>query len=139
MLIPPGGGVHKGAPVSRTGAASIDDSDDSDDSDNDDSSCRMEEESASKKPRSVSYNVGRVCKSRSEVCHELHHFFYHLASSVEVALATLPTDRDGHAGRPPQDVDPGDLVNMLDDQGTIDTYFEDFKALISRAKSGYAS
>ncbi|KAJ2328716.1 hypothetical protein GGH92_009819, partial [Coemansia sp. RSA 2673] len=87
------------------------------------------------------YNLGKVCQMRSEICHELHHYFYHLAHTVEIRLETLDYEaiHPSMGGRSREDVSPDDLVEMLDAQGDIDHLFQEFKDCISRAKSGFTS
>ncbi|KAJ2041960.1 hypothetical protein H4S04_007561 [Coemansia sp. S16] len=89
----------------------------------------------------VEYNLGKVCQMRSEICHELHHYFYHLAHTVEIRLETLDYEaiHPSMGGRSREDVSPDDLVEMLDAQGDIDHLFQEFKDCISRAKSGFTS
>ncbi|KAJ2861980.1 hypothetical protein GGH94_004559 [Coemansia aciculifera] len=89
----------------------------------------------------VEYNLGKVCKMRSEICHELHHYFYHLAHIVEVRLETLDYEaiHPSMGGGSREDVSPDDLVEMLDAQGDIDHLFHQFKDRISRAKSSFTS
>ncbi|KAJ2708449.1 hypothetical protein H4R19_004738, partial [Coemansia spiralis] len=84
----------------------------------------------------ASFNVGRTCKQRSELCHELHHYFYHLAYYVDVALLPVRSER---GSQDPSDLDPDDLVTMLEDQGVIDRLFREFKSLLSRAKAGFVT
>ncbi|KAJ2888227.1 hypothetical protein IWW38_004980 [Coemansia aciculifera] len=108
-----------------------------DDSDSDDVDLTEE---GNNKP--VDYNLGRTCKMRSEICHQLHHYFYHLAHTVEIRLGTLDyasKSPSTSSGRSWEDVVPDDLVEMLDAQGEIDDLFRQFKDFISLAKSGFTS
>ncbi|KAJ2784909.1 hypothetical protein H4R18_000834 [Coemansia javaensis] len=75
------------------------------------------------------YNVGRTCKARSELCHELHHYCYRLAAQIDIALQ--PSS--------PGSADPDDLVTALEEQGTTDQLFSEFKDMLSRSKSGFAA
>ncbi|KAJ2449053.1 hypothetical protein GGF42_004898 [Coemansia sp. RSA 2424] len=113
-----------------------DDSDDFDDTEGLDSS-----RSGSGGQLHVDYNLGKVCKMRSEICHGLHHYFYHLAHTVEIRLGTLDYESKSPAmaGGNLEDVVPDDLVEMLDAKGEIDDLFQQFKDFISRAKSGFTS
>ncbi|KAI7833182.1 hypothetical protein BX661DRAFT_179317 [Kickxella alabastrina] len=97
-------------------------------------------------PNTVSYNVGRVCKLRSELCHELHHFLYRLSYGVEVSLRTLSYNRPDASRSNNADLDeiwngiaPDDLVEMLESQGRMDVLYADFKSMVSRSKSGFVS
>ncbi|KAJ1729581.1 hypothetical protein LPJ61_003453 [Coemansia biformis] len=87
----------------------------------------------------ASYNVGRICKMRSEQCHELHHYFYHLACRVDVALQTVMPGGELDKPSGVADPEPDDLVSMLEEQGITDQLFSDFKSLLSRAKSGFTT
>ncbi|KAJ1804117.1 hypothetical protein LPJ75_005674 [Coemansia sp. RSA 2598] len=93
----------------------------------------------------VDYNVGAVCKRRSETCHELHHYFFHLSNAVERDLGLLDYSSQSRASDLETDdgeiwdgFDPDDLVEMLEKQGRIDRLFADFKSLLSRSKIGFA-
>ncbi|KAJ1663365.1 hypothetical protein EV178_005082 [Coemansia sp. RSA 1646] len=86
----------------------------------------------------VEYNVGRTCKQRAETGHELHHYFYHLAYLVEISLSTLSFHGESNDGEWIHK-EPEDLVEMLDGQGMVDKLFTNFKDLLSRSKSGFAS
>ncbi|KAJ2557449.1 hypothetical protein EV175_001341 [Coemansia sp. RSA 1933] len=93
----------------------------------------------------VEFNVGKTCKQRAETGHELHHYFYHLAHLVEISLSTLSINDHG-IGIEEEDEDggwinrePDDLVEILDSQGMVDKLFANFKDLLSRSKSGFAS
>ncbi|KAJ2772466.1 hypothetical protein IWQ56_001364 [Coemansia nantahalensis] len=82
------------------------------------------------------YKVGRTCKQRSELCHELHHYFYHLAHYVDIAL--LPAlSKEGANDQ--SDLNPDDLVSTLEEEGVIDRLFHDFKSLLTRAKAGFTT
>ncbi|KAJ2735987.1 hypothetical protein IW152_001110 [Coemansia sp. BCRC 34962] len=114
----------KNADASQDEVVTIDD--DSDDTDDE----------SSGQP-SAEYNLGRTCKMRSEICHELHHYLYNLAHAVEIHLETL--DYESIEGKGKEEMTPDDLVEMLDTQGDIDRLFQQFKDTISRAKSGFTS
>ncbi|KAJ2806784.1 hypothetical protein H4R20_001556 [Coemansia guatemalensis] len=88
----------------------------------------------SSQPQHISFNVGRTCKKRSAACHELHHYCYHLLLKIDIALKPLLATA-GDSGV----IDPDDLVSILDEQGTIDNLFDDFKSMLSRAKSEFVS
>ncbi|KAJ2521157.1 hypothetical protein H4217_001564 [Coemansia sp. RSA 1939] len=95
-----------------------------------------------KKRSVVEYNVGKTCKQRAEIGHELHHYFYHLALLVEISLSTISLQRQGDDHSVEGDwmhSEPEDLVDRLDSEGTIDRLFAEFKDLLSRSKSGFAS
>ncbi|KAJ1964668.1 hypothetical protein GGI12_001270 [Dipsacomyces acuminosporus] len=132
LLIPPYAGTAMTQIThSRPKVVTIGDSDDSaSESSHGEGDSGDSEDSNSHEQKTVSFNVGRLCNHRAKVWHELYHYFYHLANAVEVALNTLDTNV--------KDADPADMVSMLDDQGTLDNFFEDFKDLLSRAKSGFA-
>ncbi|KAJ2006337.1 hypothetical protein GGI04_001912 [Coemansia thaxteri] len=87
------------------------------------------------------YNLGKTCKLRSEICHELHHYLYHLANVVEIHLQTLELDssQQSASGGGWEDVPPDDLVEMLDKRGQVDDLFQQFKELVSRSKSEFTS
>ncbi|KAJ2741633.1 hypothetical protein GGI20_005051 [Coemansia sp. BCRC 34301] len=90
----------------------------------------------------VDYNLGKTCKMRSEICHGLHHYFYHLAHTVEVCLETLDYESKAApsmGGRGWEDAVPDDLVDMLEANGDTDKLFHQFKDCISRAKSGFTT
>ncbi|KAJ2080378.1 hypothetical protein H4R24_003119 [Coemansia sp. RSA 988] len=87
----------------------------------------------SSQTQNISFNVGRTCKKRSAACHELHHYCYHLSLKIDIALKPLLASMEGSV-----DIDPDDLVSMLDEQGTIDKLFADFKSMLSRTKSEFA-
>ncbi|KAJ1992464.1 hypothetical protein GGI25_000135 [Coemansia spiralis] len=92
--------------------------------------------------RNVKYNVGRTCKQRSKVGHELHHYFYHLSTLVEIALSTLAFSDIENVDTTTatwEEADPDDLVDLMDSQGIIDKLYAGFKDLVSRSKSGFAS
>ncbi|KAJ2707726.1 hypothetical protein FB645_000499 [Coemansia sp. IMI 203386] len=93
----------------------------------------------------IDYNVGAVCKQRSETCHELHHYFLHLSDAVERHLRALDFSGFRKAFEPDSDddepwsgFDPDHLVEMLESQGQIDRLFAEFKDLLSRSKAGFA-
>ncbi|KAJ2763121.1 hypothetical protein H4S06_000274 [Coemansia sp. BCRC 34490] len=95
-----------------------------------------------KKRSVVEYNVGKTCKQRAEIGHELHHYFYHLALLVEISLSTISLQRqdDDHSVEGDwMHSEPEDLVDRLDSEGSIDRLFAEFKELLSRSKSGFAS
>ncbi|KAJ2398113.1 hypothetical protein GGI23_003306 [Coemansia sp. RSA 2559] len=94
-----------------------------------------------RKRSAAEFNVGKICKQRAETGHELHHYFYHLAHLVEISLSTLSFSghNNGVEAGSWNLVDPDDLVEMLDGQGMVGKLFIDFKALLSRSKSGFAS
>ncbi|KAJ2661899.1 hypothetical protein IWW48_002130 [Coemansia sp. RSA 1200] len=142
MLIPPRPGESVGVKTSDL----LNDEESSMDSpmvvsDEDDSDIRTEFQH-DKKRSVVEYNIGKICKQRAEIGHELHHYFYHLALLVEISLSTISLQRqdDGHSVEDDwMHSEPEDLVDKLDSEGSIDRLFAEFKELLSRSKSGFAS
>ncbi|KAJ1951377.1 hypothetical protein FBU59_000193 [Linderina macrospora] len=80
--------------------------------------------------RVAEYNVGRMCKSRAQLYHELHHYFYNLSYMIEADLAQLAIGDDR---------DAEELVVLLEQHRRIDMYYSGFKELLERSKSGLAS
>ncbi|ORX69988.1 hypothetical protein DL89DRAFT_257279 [Linderina pennispora] len=80
--------------------------------------------------RPVEYNVGRVCKSRAQLYHELHHYFYSLSYMVEADLAQLAIGDDR---------DAEELVVLLEQRRCIERHYFGFKELLERSKHGFAS
>ncbi|KAJ2726522.1 hypothetical protein GGI07_000464 [Coemansia sp. Benny D115] len=94
--------------------------------------------------QTVSYNLGRMCMARAEVCHELHHYFYHLAHTVEllmqsVAYEKLQGTREKDVDDIWEDLDPDSLVELLEKQGHMDRLFGAFKEMLTRSKLSFAS
>ncbi|KAJ2574055.1 hypothetical protein GGH19_004111 [Coemansia sp. RSA 1807] len=85
------------------------------------------------------YNVGRTCKQRSSVCHNLHHYFHHLSDDVEAALELLLEDGKSNSTNEPDDIEPGDMVAKLETRGTIDKLYDEFQSLVDSAKSEFTS
>ncbi|KAJ1784696.1 hypothetical protein LPJ59_006300, partial [Coemansia sp. RSA 2399] len=136
-LIPP----RPGEPVATDASETQDNGRDSPMIVSDDEDSDFETGAFRRKRSAVEFNVGKICKQRAETGHELHHYFYHLAHLVEISLSTLSFHGhiDGVEAGSWNLVDPDDLVEMLDGQGMVDKLFTDFKALLSRSKSGFAS
>ncbi|KAJ2629762.1 hypothetical protein H4R22_003125 [Coemansia sp. RSA 1290] len=86
-----------------------------------------------------SYNVGKTCKLRSEICHQLHHYFYHLAYDVDTAIQPMLADIRQGDTTDFEDIDPDNLVSLLESQGVTDRLYDDFQEMMASAKSAFTS
>ncbi|KAJ2455216.1 hypothetical protein EV183_000951 [Coemansia sp. RSA 2336] len=120
----------------QTGADENGSSDDSESTDSDAVSVVSVDSADSSTP---SYNVGKTCKLRSEICHQLHHYFYHLVNAVNTAIQPALADmRQGDTAES-EDIDPDNLVSLLESQGVTDKLYDDFQEMMASAKSEFTS
>ncbi|KAJ2369068.1 hypothetical protein H4S01_001222 [Coemansia sp. RSA 2610] len=89
--------------------------------------------------RPPKYNVGKTCKLRSEICHQLHHYFYHLSYEVDIALQALQAEDPSNAAFNSDAAGADDLVTALEAQGTMDRLYDKFKDLVANAMSEFTS
>ncbi|KAJ2851222.1 hypothetical protein IWW36_001243 [Coemansia brasiliensis] len=123
----------------QTGTDENNDSSDNSESSESDAVSVVSVTSADSSPNYPSYNVGRTCKLRSEICHQLHHYFYHLLNDVEAAIQPLLDDVQQSDSTDSEDIDPDNLVSLLEKQGVTDRLYNEFQEMVASAKSEFTS